>query len=185
MDRRFTPTSSGSAEPTEEEFNRIVRWAHNYLPVEQQKQLTSSTKEHWTKLTRHDEKNAFPNAIKWRFRVRQASVSFQKAKDNDLMNAGKLIEDDNLAQIATKYLGLAMDQINRLNVFDVLKKWRDDKPYQGSKQVQYDYFLVFVCFTHSYFDLHFFLEILVLPFLTGFFLYFCNTGSKRHIESCN
>ena len=143
MDRRFTPTSSGSAEPTEEEFNRTVegfnaRWAHSFLSVQQRKQLTSSMKEHWTKLT-NDEKNAFTNAIKRKLRFEaqvQAGCSFQKAKDNDLMNAGKFIEDGNLAKIATKYLGMSMHQINGLNVFNVLKKWRDDKPDQGSKQVQ-------------------------------------------------
>ena len=152
MERTSNPTSLDSAETTEEEFNWIVEvfnisWT--LLSDQHRQQLTSAMKKHWTKLT-NEEKIAFTNAIKWKIKLSncltgQGARPFRKAKDTDLMNACKFIENGILVKLATKYLGMSVDQISGLNVFNVLKKWRDDKPYQGSKQVQYDYFLVFVC----------------------------------------
>ena len=189
MDHTSNPTSADLVDSTEEEFNRTVEVFNTnqtQLSVEYREQLTTYMKEHWTKLT-HDEKYRFLKTLKERLNSidvlkNQAAENFIKATDEQLMDAATFIEDGNLAKIAMKYLGLSMDQINGLNVFKVLKKWRDEKPYQGSKQVQYltgihNILLILTFLFKVSLKCSYFYFVLISLFLL-------HVGSGTHIERC-
>ena len=111
--------------------NRRKNYFGNFQPT------VTAIREYWVKLT-EEEKWKFLDAIRGReiYRLpQQAADPFNKAKDYQLKQAAKCIEENNIAKLATKYLGLSSKLISGRDVFSVLKLWRDAMPYQGSKQV--------------------------------------------------
>ena len=111
--------------------NRRKNYFGNVQPT------VTAIREYWVKLT-EEEKWKFLDAIRGReiYRLpQQAADPFNKAKDYQLKQAAKCIEENNIAKLATKYLGLSSKLISGRDVFSVLKLWRDAMPYQGSKQV--------------------------------------------------